>query len=256
MPTVNNKLPMAAKQQPAGLVEYDSNGEKIKLSMQTVRNYLVSGSGNVSDQECVMFMTLCKYQHLNPFLREAYLIKYGNSPATIVTGKDVFTKRAKRNPSYAGKQAGIIVQAQDGTVEEREGTFRLPTETIVGGWAKVFIKGQEVPEYAAVSFNEYAGRKSDGSLNGQWSSKPATMIRKVALVQALREAFPEDFQGLYSPEEIPAATAADLPETAITPEGAPAPLETPEKAMNAPQADILPTANENPVETPESALFG
>ena len=87
MPTVNNKLPMAAKQQPAGLVEYDSNGEKIKLSMQTVRNYLVSGAGNVSDQECVMFMTLCKYQHLNPFLREAYLIKYGNSPATIVTDR-------------------------------------------------------------------------------------------------------------------------------------------------------------------------
>ena len=27
-------------------------------------------------------------------------------------------------------------------------------------------------------------------MNGQWSGKPATMIRKVALVQALREAFP------------------------------------------------------------------
>ena len=28
------------------------------------------------------------------------------------------------------------------------------------------------------------------------------MIRKVALVQALREAFPEDFQGMYSAEEM------------------------------------------------------
>ena len=35
-----------------------------------------------------------------------------------------------------------------------------------------------------------------------WSSKPATMIRKVALVQALREALPEHFNGTYSPEEI------------------------------------------------------
>ena len=34
-----------------------------------------------------------------------------------------------------------------------------------------------------------------------WASKPATMIRKVALVQALREAFPEDLQGMYSIEE-------------------------------------------------------
>ncbi len=31
------------------------------------------------------------------------------------------------------------------------------------------------------------------------------MIRKVALVQALREAFPEEFQGLYSAEEMGAA---------------------------------------------------
>lgn len=257
MPTVNNKLPMtAAKTQAAALVEYESNGEKIKLSPATVRNYLVSGAGNVTDQEVVMFMTLCKYQHLNPFLREAYLIKYGNSPATIVTGKDVFTKRAKRNANYAGKRAGIIVQTPDGNTEERDGTFKLPSETIVGGWAKVFIKGQEVPEYAAVSFEEYAGRKGDGSLNSQWATKPATMIRKVALVQALREAFPEDFQGLYSPEEIPAATDINLPEMAVTAEKGTAPLETPEKGMNAPQADILPPTEENPAETPESALFG
>jgi hypothetical protein len=28
------------------------------------------------------------------------------------------------------------------------------------------------------------------------------MIRKVAIVQALRECFPEDFGGMYSPEEM------------------------------------------------------
>jgi hypothetical protein len=35
-----------------------------------------------------------------------------------------------------------------------------------------------------------------------WASKPTTMIRKVALSQALREAFPDDMGGLYEPEEI------------------------------------------------------
>ncbi|MBT2156545.1 recombinase RecT [Clostridioides difficile] len=29
---------------------------------------------------------------LNPFIKEAYLIKFGNSPANIVVGKDVFVK--------------------------------------------------------------------------------------------------------------------------------------------------------------------
>ena len=58
------------------------------LTADTVRNYLVSGNGNVADQEVVMFIELCKAQHLNPFIREAYLIKFGNSPANIVVGKD------------------------------------------------------------------------------------------------------------------------------------------------------------------------
>lgn len=190
------------------LVEYESNGEMVKLSPNMIKKYLVSGGGNVTDGEVMMFMSLCRYQHLNPFLKEAYLIKFGsNDPATIVTGKDVFTKRADANPNYKGKKAGIVVQKEDGTVEEREGTMVLPGEKLVGGWAKVFIKDKE-PEYQSVSFDEYAGRKKDGKLNSQWSKKPATMIRKVAVVQALREAFPDRFQGLYAQEEM--ATVNDV----------------------------------------------
>ena len=198
--------------------EYESNGEKVKLSPATVRNYLVNGGGNVSDQEVMMFLTLCRYQHLNPFLKEVYLIKYGNSPATIVTGKDLFTKRANRNAQYAGKLAGVIIRnLETGVVTEREGTFfTADTEELVGGWAKVFIKGHDQPEYASVSFNEYAGRKADGSLNSQWASKPGTMIRKVAVVQALREAFPEDYEGMYAPEEVGNAAAVVLEDAATT----------------------------------------
>lgn len=192
-----------AVQENKGVVEYEANGEMVKLSPTTIKKYLVSGGGQVSDQEVMMFLSLCRYQHLNPFLREAYLIKFGsNDPATIVTGKDVFTKRAKATPEYAGKQAGVIVLAKDGTVIEREGTLVLPTEQLVGGWAKVFIKGHESPEYASVNLEEYIGRKKNGEVNSQWSKRPATMIWKVAVVQALREAFPDNFQGMYTQEEM------------------------------------------------------
>jgi phage recombination protein Bet len=202
---VQNSL--AKKTENASIVEYESGGEKVKLSPSMIRSYLVSGGGNVSDQEVMMFLSLCKFQHLNPFLREAYLIKFGSSPATMVVGKDVFTKRARRNPDYVGKEAGIIVQEiETGKIIEREGTFYIKSEEkLVGGWAKVHIKGYDVPEYAAVSFEEYAGRKANGELNNQWATKPATMIRKVALVHALREAFPEEMTGMYAPEEVAAA---------------------------------------------------
>ena len=35
-----------------------------------------------------------------------------------------------------------------------------------------------------------------------WAGKPGVMIRKVALVASLREAFPEDLQGMYASEEM------------------------------------------------------
>lgn len=183
-------------------VKYECNGETIALSPNIIRKYLVNGGGNVTDQEVMMFLNLCKFQHLNPFLREAYLIKYGDrQPATMVVGKDVYLKRAYRNKDYAGFEAGVWV-INDAGMEQRVGSLVFDGETVVGGWAKVHIKGYTVPVEASVSFNEYKGVKSDGGLNSQWAKKPATMIRKVALVQALREAFPDEFEGLYTAEEM------------------------------------------------------
>jgi phage recombination protein Bet len=259
---INNTIKpnTAVAPQKAGEFTYKANGEEVKLSSNIVRKYLVNGDAqNVTDQEVMMFLTLCKYQHLNPFLRECYLVKYGNSPATIVTGKDTFTKRASRNPNYKGKQSGIIVQnPETGVVETREGTFRLPNENIVGGWARIFIKDRE-PEYNTVSFDEYAGRKKDGSLNSQWASKPATMIRKVAVVQALRDAFPDDFGAMYSPEEMGEVNEVipenDNPvvipqEVAPAPQPAPEPKEEPQATA---QAEEAPKAE---VSDAEAALFG
>jgi phage recombination protein Bet len=211
------------------MVEYESNGTSIKLSPNIIKKYLVSGNGSVSDQEVVMFLNLCKAQHLNPFLREAYLIKFGTQPATIVTGKEVFTKRARRNKDYAGFEAGVIVQSEEGgKLEYRSGTLVLKGENLVGGWAKIHIKGYSVPIEITASFSEYCQMK-DGKPMSNWATKPATMIRKVALVQALREAFPEDLQGMYSLEETDVAMPLDetpiqIVQAAESPQDEPDPL--------------------------------
>jgi phage recombination protein Bet len=184
--------------------EYEVNGDKITLTPSIIKRYLVSGTPNsVTDEEVVMFMQICKAQKLNPFLREAYLIKYGGQPAAIVTGKDTFTKRAAKSTNSDGQEAGIIVQNANKQVERRTGTFYIKNqETLVGGWAKAYRKDKKYPVEVTVSLDEYIGKKKDGTINSNWTQRPATMIRKVALVQALREAFPEDFEGLYSPEEM------------------------------------------------------
>lgn len=198
-----------------GAVTYEASGVQISLTPEDVKRYLVSGDETkVTTKELVVFMNLCKSAGLNPWAKEAYLIKYGSEPATMVIGKEAYLKRAEANENFDGFEAGVILRDTSGTVDYQDGCFRLPGDEIVGGYAKVYRKDRSHPYVAAVSFEEYAGRKKDGTLNGQWSKKPGTMIRKVALVQALREAFPSAFGGMYAEEEVQADDIYLPPESA------------------------------------------
>ena len=185
-------------------VSYKIDDNEIKLTPSIVQQYIVGSDAKITMQEFKFFTELCKVQKLNPFLKEAYCIKYGNEPATIVVGKDVFVKRAVNNPQYNGKESGIIVTTEDGEIKERPGCFFAPGEEVIGGWARVYRKDREHPEYMSVSVAEVAGKKRDGSYNMNWASKRATMVEKVAKVRALREAFIDDLQGMYVEEEFEA----------------------------------------------------
>lgn len=189
------------KKDPCALVKYeDTEGREVVLTRDDVIN-TISSNPRITDKEIKLFIELARAQRLNPFIKEIFITKYGDYPATFIVGKDVFTKRAQANPLFRGMQAGIIVQRGNG-VDQREGSATFSDEMLLGGWCKVYVQGYDVPIYDSVSFNEYAARKADGSLNAMWASKPATMIRKVAIVHALREAFPSDFQGLYDQSEM------------------------------------------------------
>lgn len=197
-----NSLSAKTQNKTNSITEFMAGGMQVKLTPEMVRAYLVSGDKDkVTMQEVATYINLCKYSGLNPWLKEAYLIKYGNEPATMVTGKEAFKKRAEEHPAYDGDESGIIVIDENSNIIYRKGTMKLPNEEIIGGYAEVWRKDHSHSTRIEVSFDEYAGRKRDGSLNSQWAKRPATMIRKVALVQALREAFPRTFGGMYSAEE-------------------------------------------------------
>lgn len=182
------------------IVQYQAdNGQEITVTEQDVRDLMAANgttTSNVTAQEIKTYLRLCQAQRLNPFTKDAYLVKYGTNPATIIAGKETFTKRAQRNPKFRGFEAGITVIGTDGKLHRREGSMLLGGEAIVGGWCKVYIEGYEAPMYDEVSFSEYNIGKSN------WLKIPATMIRKVAICHALREAFPEDLGGLYGAEEM------------------------------------------------------
>ena len=190
-------------------VIYEVDGEQIKLTPSIVQNYIVGTDAQITMPEFKFFTSLCKARKLNPFLKEAYCIKFGNQPAQIVVGKDAVLKRAILNPNYNGMESGVIVEKiETGEIVERKGTFYLKAkENLVGGWAKVYRKNWEYPTYCSVAFDEVAQTKKDGTLNSNWAGKGATMVEKVAKVRALRETFIEDLGGMYEAEEI----GVDLP---------------------------------------------
>lgn len=182
-------------------VSYETVFGDVKLDANTVKQYLVRGNGKVSDQEVLLFVKMCQAQKLNPFVTgEVYLIKYSDSqPAQTVVGYDTYKRRAEENPSYLYKESGIVVcRGQSGEIIQKIGACLYPTETLVGGWCRVHkLKGErEVTTFKEVSLTEY------DKGNAIWKEKPCTMIEKVAISQCLREAYPKDYEGLYTREEL------------------------------------------------------
>ena len=186
------------------LMVFRVGNDEVKLSNNLVKRYLVSGQGNVTDQEIMYFMKLCKARNLNPFVKDAYLIKYTDKdPATVVVAKDAIEKRAIQHPQYNGKKVGIYVENKEtGELIKREGSiFRKDKEELVGAWCTVYRKDWDNPVTAEVNFDEYIGTKKDGTQNTNGKNRPVTMITKVAKAQALREAFIEELSGMYEAEE-------------------------------------------------------
>lgn len=197
---------------------YEVRGQEISLDLNTIALYLTRGNQAITKQEALLFMNVCKYNMLNPFLNEAYLIKIGDYPAQIVIGKDAFMKRAESSEDYKGFRAGIILgRKKKGSDEieivEEEGTFYLPGDTLYGGWCEVYRENRPYPIKQKVTLGEYS--KAGGSHKNTWDDKPGTMIRKVAIVQAMREAFPSQLSNLYIEDELPAQEPSNKDEIKV-----------------------------------------
>lgn len=180
--------------QEKGTVTYEAGGQELSLTPSEVKQFVVKGNGNLTDEEVYNFMKLCEYSELNPFLNEAYLVKFGQQPAQMIVSKEAYMKRANRNPNFNGFKAGVVVMRNNDIIH-KEGQTVYPNEQLLGGWARVYRKDIENDFYQEVSLQEY------GKGQATWKQMPANMIRKNALVGALREAFPEDLGGMYTEDE-------------------------------------------------------
>lgn len=172
----------------------DDHGDEIVLTSEDVRMHICP---KADAREVAYFMELCRAQRLNPFLNEAYLVKFGGNPAQIMVAHKALVKRAESHPQYDGMEHGVVVM-RDGKVhhENRGAYYPEAGEELLGGWAKVYRKDRRMPIYAERSF------KSMNKNQANWKSMPDVMIDKCAQAAALREAFPDELRSMYTTEEM------------------------------------------------------
>ena len=184
--------------QPRDVVRWESHGVDVALNVAFVREHFCK---NANPHEALAFIRFAQAHQLNPFLKDVYLVKYGkDDPAQIIIAAHTWTKRASVDPRYARHELGIIVETANG-LERRDSLFYLPSETVVGGWAQVYLRDgssfrSEVP------IQERVAHTRDGRVTQFWSKMPATMISKCALADCMRQAFPVLFSGAYDQSEV------------------------------------------------------
>ena len=155
----------------------DEKGQEIKLTAFDIVEY-ISTDSSVTEKEVFTFLNMCKYLKLNPFLKEIYLIKYKDSPATFVISYQTLLKRAEENKNFNGYETEV------------KGEIPNMTATAV-----VYRKDRSYPVKITVNYSEAVKTVLDRQTKelrptNMWKSMPEWMLRKVALARALKEAFP------------------------------------------------------------------
>ena len=190
----------------------DDHGDAITITSDDVRMHICP---QADAKEVAYFMELCRAQRLNPFLNEAYLVKFQGRPAQIMVAHKALVKRAEAHPQYDGMEHGVVVMRGGEVHNEQRGAYYPEAgETLLGGWAKVYRKDRRMPIYAERSFTSMNKNQAN------WKSMPDVMIDKCAQAAALREAFPDELRGMYVQEEmgqeVPAQDVSVEPKQAPT----------------------------------------
>lgn len=160
--------------------------------IELIKNTIAKGA---TSNELQLFLAQCQRTGLDPFSRQIYWIKRGNSGTTQVS-IDGFRVIAERSGELDGQEVHWC--DADGVFVE---VWLKPTPPAAAR-VLVYRKGCAKPFPGVAKWSEY---NAGGNM---WSKMPATMLAKCAEALALRKAFPHQLSGLYTTDEMGQADAA------------------------------------------------
>lgn len=143
---------------------------------------------NATDDELKLFFFECRRRGVHPLDRLIHFVKRGDK-ATFQCGIDFMRSQAEASGQYRG-QDDVEYGPKVGNYPE---------------WAKATVRRVDpnTGDIYTVSATAYWDEFYPGeSLGFMWKKMPRVMLGKVAESQALRKAFPLNFNGLYTFEEM------------------------------------------------------
>jgi phage recombination protein Bet len=144
-------------------------------------------TAKLTNQEKNTYLQIAKAFGLNPFKREIYVSKYGDN-LSIITGYEVYIKRAERSGQLDGWSATTTGSVADGNLKATVTIYR---------------KDRKHPFIWEALYTECVQTTRDGSVTKFWQ-KAEFMTKKVAISQAFRLCFSDELGGMpYTADEMP-----------------------------------------------------
>ena len=190
-----------------------TTAQQNQVTQQLLLDYLTATTPGLNHNQVQQFLAVSMAFNLNPWKKEVYPIPYtsnGKTTMSIVTGYEVYLKRADLNPNYDGYQIewnGTFVRSKV-TKNGKNGNYSvdalLPKDDDVSCICTVYRKDRTHPIRCEVFYSEYTQN------NSNWYGKPRVMLEKVAISRAMRFAFPTEFGGMpYESAELPKEMGLD-----------------------------------------------
>jgi phage recombination protein Bet len=236
---------------PSPVREQPGSSLVVEVQKQTLIDYLsVFGlASQLTEPEKLQFIEIAQAFKLNPFKREIHVAVYGEGEyrhLSIITGYEVYLKRAERTGKLDGWRAWV-----EGEGEQMKALVEIHRKD----WAESFIH--------EVYWREAVQKKKDGTPTSFWTKQPRFQLKKVAISQGFRLAFPDELGGLpYDASElpdaetvIPATTGSLIPEVCTA--EVPLPLVTKpiiSETQHPSQVEPKPVVAEPPIAPPSEPV--
>lgn len=198
----------------------DFSGKQLELIRRTV-------AADCNADEFNQFIHICKTVRLDPLRRQIYAFVFNKRDAdkrqmTIVTSIGGYRSIAERTGNYRPGRTLTVFEDKPSNPETNPLGISHATAVvhkyIHGEWHEI-IEDAYWSEFAPLK-DEWkdgvrTGRQILDPKKDGWRRMPRVMIEKCAEAKALRRGWPEDFDGLYSEDELARTHTIELTATEL-----------------------------------------